>query len=228
MPAERQVTLPTDPEPLEIDLSRTAVIIVDMQNAFVSKGGMFELAGKDTSRAQQIIKPIRNVLEAARANGIKVIHFAYRYSPDLRETGGPDSAIWKKHIALTMLREHPEWQDKLLIRGTWGAEIIDELKPGEGEIFIEKWRFSGFFKTNLDVILNTLGIKYLLFTGVVTNGCVQASMIDAYSLGYFPILISDATTNSGPPICYEATVYNVNNAYGWVITAKQAIEGMQG
>lgn len=225
-PALEPAMLQTEPEPLEIDLKRTAVVVVDMQNAFVSNGGMFDLWGVNVSRNQKIIEPIKRLINAAQTRGLKVIHIAHQYSPDLHDSGGPNSPNWYQRM-LKSYRERPEWRDKLLFRGTWGADTIEELKPREGDIFVIKPKYSAFFSTNLDIILKTYDIKYLLFTGVATNICVEASIRDAYYLDYFPTLVSDAAMNLGPPSTQEATIFNVQACYGWVTTTKNIVKAME-
>jgi ureidoacrylate peracid hydrolase len=214
------IRVTAEPEPVDIDLQRTAVIVIDMQNAFISKGGMFDLRGFDVTPNQKIIEPIRRICNAARAKGVKVIYIAHVLSPDLREVG-PDSSFWYKSVKI--YREDPRWQDKYIIRGTWGAEIVDELKPQKGEILVEKPRFSAFFGTNLDVLLKTYNIKHLLFVGCATNICVEASIRDAGSLGYSPILIKDASINNGPPFMQDSTIFNVKLCYGWVTTTDNVL-----
>lgn len=218
--------LQAEPEPLEINVQRTAVVVIDMQNAFVSKGGKFDLTGFDVLPIQKTIEPIKRINEAARAKGCKVVYIAHRYSPYLHDGGGPNSPNWYKEGTIKDYREHPEWRDKLLIRGTWGAEIIDELKPQEDDIFVEKPRYSAFFGTNLDAILKTYDIKYLAFTGVTTNICVETSIRDAYNYDYFPILISDGTA-AVPASMHETTIHNVIRCFGWVTTSENLIRAIQ-
>ena len=220
------VILQAEPRPLEIDLARTGVIVVDMQNAFVGKGGMFDLWGFDVPSNRKVIEPIRKISTAARARGCRVIYIAHRYSPDFREAGNPLSANRYKSRSINDYHEHPEWREKFIVRGTWGADIVDELAPLEGEILVEKPRYSAFYQTNLDTILGTFNLKYLVFTGVATNMCVEASIRDAYNLEYFPILVSDATMNSGPPFVQEATIFNVKTNLGWVTTSDNIINLM--
>lgn len=221
------VLLQAEPEPVEIDLKRTAVVLVDMQNAFVSRGGMFDLWGFDITGCQRVIEPIKEITSTARTRGIKVIYIAHRYSLDLCETGGPESSHWYKSAKIVDYYERPEWRNNLIIRGTWGAEIVEELKPLEGDTVVEKPRFSAFFGTNLDVILKTYNIRYLVFVGVATNICVEASIRDASYLDYFPILVSDATANEGPQLTQEATIFNVKAVYGWVTTAENFVKAVQ-
>jgi len=206
------------PEPIEIDLHRTALIIVDMQNTFICKGGVFDLAGVDVSENEKIVEPIKKLSTAARANDIKVVYIAHILSRDLREAG-PDSSFGYR-----LRQRDPAWLEKYHIRGTWGAEIIDALKPQPGDMFVEKPRFSAFYGTNLDVILRGYSLKYLLFVGCATNICVEASLRDAGHLDYFPILVSDATAHLGPPFTQEATIFNVQRCYGWVTTTPDLLK----
>jgi len=212
-----------EPEALEIDLARSAVIVVDMQNAFVSKGGMFEARGFDVVSIQRVIEPIRSICDKAREKKVKVIYIAHILSPDLREVG-PDSSFWYKSVKA--YREDMGWKDKYLIRGTWGSEIVDPLKPKKDDLLVEKPRFSAFFGTNLDMILKTYNLKYLFFTGCATNICVEASVRDAANLSYFPILVSDATANNGPPYLQDGTIHNVKVAFGWVTNTENLLKAM--
>jgi ureidoacrylate peracid hydrolase len=222
------LSLPAEPHPLEINIKRTAVIIVDMQNAFVKEGGMFQKWGIDISANQAVIKPIQQIISLARVKSWKVIYIAHRYSPDLREGGNPISVNRMRSVPIKYYKEFPEMKDKTIIRDTWGATIIDELKPLEGDILVEKPRYSAFFSTNLDLILRTYDLKYLLFTGIATNTCVEHSIRDAYNLEYLPILVSDATMNTGPPFVKEATFFNIKLNYGWLTTTEKVLDMFKG
>lgn len=217
------VRIRTEPEPIDIDLNRSAIVIVDMQNAFVAKGGMFDLRGFDVTPVQKMIDPIKKICDKAKEERVKVIYIVHVLSPDLREVG-PDSSFWYKSVKF--YREEPHWQDKFIVRGTWGAEIVDALKPREGDLIVEKPRFSAFFGTNLDTILKTHNLKYLFFTGCATNICIEASIRDAANLGYFPILISDASVNNGPPFTQESTLFNVKLCFGWVTDTENLLKVM--
>lgn len=214
------VKLPTEPEPLEIDLKRTAVIVIDMTNAFVKKGCFFDLLGVDISRCEKSIEPVNRVIKSARAKGCKIIHILHRYSPNLDNTGGPDSLNRTKEASLRILREHPEAKDRLYIRGTWGAQVIDEIKVEESDIIIEKPRYSAFAGTDLDMTLRGHDIKYVVIIGIATNQCVETSIRDAYNLEFWPILIPDACANTGPDYTQDTVIWNVKLCLGWVINSK--------
>jgi len=218
------VMLTAEPEQLEIDLQRMAIMVIDMQNTFVCKGGLFDHIGFDVTAFHDTVKTIDGINSAAREKGIKVIYIVHRNSPDLRETGGPDSAYWHK-LKGPLAVDDVRVADNFVIRGTWGAEIIDELTPREGDIIVEKPKFSAFYGTDLDTVLKTFNIKYIAFVGTSTNICVEASLRDALNLGYFCILVSDATV-ANPPAMQEATMTNVKLVYGWVATSENLIKAI--
>ncbi|MFH1002817.1 MAG: isochorismatase family protein [Chloroflexota bacterium] len=219
--------LQAEPGPLELDLARTAVMVIDMQNGYASPGGLFDRRRFDLSQVPAVTAAIQKLTGAARASGNKVIYVVTTHPADLADSGGEDSAAWHKDAALTLEREHPEWRDTFTIRGTWGAEVIDALKPQAGDIVFEKMRYSAFFQTNLDTVLKTYRIKYLLFAGVATNICVEATIRDAYYLGYFPILVTEATGSLGAEFLKQATMHNVKTCYGWLTSTGNAIRALK-
>jgi ureidoacrylate peracid hydrolase len=222
-----RVKIEAEPESIEIALSKTAVLVVDMQNAFVHKGGYFDVVGFDISAVQKIVEPCQRIIGSARKKGIKIIYFRMGYSPDLSDKGPPESPYAYKAKVPVLLRERPELKDKLYIYGTWGAEIIEELKPHQEDIVIKKQRYDGFVGTNLDIILRTLGIKYLIFVGIATNVCVESTLRRAFFLDYFPILISDAVSQKGPRTMQEATILNVQSTFGWVTDSIRLIKAIE-
>jgi hypothetical protein len=111
------------PEPVEIDLERTAVVVVDMQNGFASKGGMLDIAGVDISGAPAVVKSIGKVVAAARGAGISIVYLQMGFKPDLSNSGGPESPNWHKELALRLMNCRPELKGKLLVEGTWDFAI---------------------------------------------------------------------------------------------------------
>ena len=220
------ISIPARPEPIDIDLARTALIIVDMQNAFASKGGMFDLVGQDISAAAAAIGRVKRIAQAARAAGVKVVYLAHEYASDMSDSGGPGSPNWHKEFGLVAMNKNPRYKGKFLIKGSWDAAVVDELKPQPGDVVIGKSRYSGFRGTNLDVVLKTFEAKYLVFTGIATNVCVESTLRDGYFLDYWPILVSDGTNNAGPPITQQATLWNVEALFGWVTTSDEFIKAI--
>jgi ureidoacrylate peracid hydrolase len=210
------VTLPARPEAIPIVPSQTALIVVDMQNAYASPGGYLELAGFDIGDTATVIEKVRLAVEAARAAGVQVVFFQNGWDADYVEAGGPGSPNWWKSNALKTMRERPELQGKLLAKGTWDYALVDALKPQKGDIVIAKPRYSAFYNTPLDSMLRARGIKNLAFCGVATNVCVESTLRDGFFLEYFGILLEDATHQAGPDYLQAASVYNVETFFGWV------------
>ncbi len=213
--------LPAQPEPVEVDFARSAVVVVDMQNAFVKKGGTLDLAGVDLSDAARVAAVIRNVLSAARPAGLSVVHLQVGYKPDLSDAGGPRSPNYHKETAMHLMCARPELKGKLLTEGSWDFAIIDELAPDPSDLVITKTRYSGFAGTTLDSQLRVRGIQYLFFAGIATNVCVESTLRDAYFLDYWPILLRDATMAAGGRSAYEASIFNVESFFGWTLTSAQ-------
>ncbi len=227
MESTRPVTLQSRPQSIEIDLARTAVICIDMQNAFVREGGMFDLAGWPTQGARDKIEPNRRVIEAARAAGVKVVFVKMSFKPGLTNAGGPDSPNYYKEIGMVLMREHPEFTEQSIVEGTWGEQIIEELAPLPGEPVVRKQRYSGFVGTDLDLVLKTLGVKYCMFIGGATNVCVASTLMDAFSHDYWPILVADAVFTQCPPVTVDATIWNVENLFGWVTDVADVLAAFQ-
>ena len=213
------VKLNTKPEEIEVDLAKSAIVIVDMQNAFASKGGTLDLAGADLSEAPRVVRTIRRVLDAARAAGTTVAHLQVGYKPDLSNAGGTRSPNYYKETAMHLMCTRPELKGKLLTEGSWDFALVDELAPLPGEIVITKTRYSGFAGTTLDSQLRVRGIQYLFFAGIAANVCVESTLRDAYFLDYWPILVADGTMAAGGQKMYEATLFNVESFFGWTITS---------
>src|SRR3984885_3826468 len=212
------VTLPARPEPLRLKPSETAVIVVDIQNAYASPGGYIDIAGFDISGAPAAIAKTKIALDAARKAGLTVIYFQNGWDPDYVEAGTAGSPNWHKSNALKTMRARPELKGTLLAKGTWDYAIVDELTPQPGDIVIPKTRYSGFFNTNIDSVLRARGIRTLVFTGVATNVCVESSLRDAFHLEYFGVVLKDATHHLGPSFIQEASLYNIEKFFGWVST----------
>jgi ureidoacrylate peracid hydrolase len=221
------VEIPAEPEPITLDLDRTALLVVDMQNAFASRGGMLDLAGIDVAPASGAVANARLVCEAARSAGIAIVYLTIGWPADGSTAGGPDSPNPQKELALRLMRERPELRGKLLTFGTWDFQIVDELTPEPSDIVIVKSRYSGFHGTNLDSVLRGRGIRNLLMVGIASNVCVESTLRDAYFNEYWPVLIEDATMPAGSTEIQKATVYNVTNFFGWVANAEDVATALR-
>ena len=211
-------TLTARPRGIDIEREQTAVVVVDMQNAFAKKGGMLDLAGMDISGAAGCIEATQRLLDSARAHGVKVVYLQMTYNRDLSNGGGLLSPNYHKEISMLMMRERPELYGKLLVEGTWDWQIVDELAPREGDTVIPKIRYSGFCGTGLNNYLRTQNFRYLLFTGIATNVCVESTARDAYFEEYWPIIVEDAVNHAGPDFTRDAMLWNFEHIFGWITT----------
>lgn len=223
------VALNARPQEIEIDIQRTAIVVVDMQNAYASKGGMLDLGtGIDEARIGLVIAANKRLLPAARAAGVKVIYLQFGYKPDLSDAGGPHSPNIRKQMAFRMIKERPADRDKLIVEGTWGWEIIGDLKPEPGDLVVQKSRYSGFAGTTLESQLRGLDIRHLIFTGVATNVCVESTAREAYFREFWPILVEDAMDHTGPDFVRQATLYNFESKMGWVTKTDDVLRILKG
>jgi ureidoacrylate peracid hydrolase len=233
-PVRGTVALRATPDVLNLDLSKTVVIVVDMQNDFASKGGMLDRAGIDISIIQRGVPPIARLLAAARKAGISIVYLKMAYLPDLSDLGPQGSPNWREHTNVhvgTKVRSPAGGESRILIRDTWNTDIIDELKPEQTDTVLYKTRFSGFYRTELDNQLKSRGAQYLVITGCTTSVCVESTIRDAMFRDYCPVLLSDCT---GEPVGYrlprsnhEATLLLVQELFGWVSTSDDLIKALQ-
>src|SRR6266446_4362951 len=230
-PKSETVTLEAKPEPIAINPARSAVIVVDIENDFAAKGGMFDRAGADISGAQKAIAPTAKVLATARQAGIKIIYLKMGYRADLSELGAPDSVNRTRHLKFGVgqtIRAPDGRESRVLIRDTWDTDIVPELKPQASDIVLYKTRFSGFYQTDLDATLKKLGIKYLIVTGVTTSICVESTVRDAMFRDYLCILLKDCMSepigHDLPRSNHEASLLNVEVLLGWVSDSEHFIK----
>jgi ureidoacrylate peracid hydrolase len=223
-----EVILAARPEPLKIEIERTALVVVDMQNAFCSKGGMFDSLGMlNEAMVRIVVDKLKEVIAAARDAGLKVIYLRMGYRPDLADAGGLESPNYWKEGSLAAARKNPGLRNRILVEGSQDWQIIDELKPCENDIIVNKNRYSGFPNTGLDIVLKTNNLKYLLFGGLFTNICVESTIRDAYFHEYFPLMVSDCCGNMGPDCTQEATIWAVANVFGWVTETTELLAALK-
>jgi ureidoacrylate peracid hydrolase len=220
------------PSPISFDPQRTAVIVVDMQNDFGSKGGMFDQAGLDISAIQNVVDPTARTLATARREGIKIIYLKMAYLPDLSDMGAPDAPNRVRHLEALGVGQtitNPSGQaSRILIRDSWGTDIVDDLKPEAEDVVIYKNRFSGFYQTDLDAVLKRAGIKHIIFTGCTTSVCVESTIRDAYFRDYHCVLLTDC---SSEPIGkdearsnHDASILVIEICFGWVSTSQEFVK----
>ena len=187
-----------------------ALIVVDMQNGFVSKGGSYDKLGMNTSNYREIIPRLKELIEFCRSKEIPIF-----YTEAVKEASGID-VLTKIHNFLPKSRQE-RLKFPICIRGTWDGLTIDELKPRENDPIVIKRRDSAFQDTEFRVWLQSEGINLLVFTGIDTSICVETSLRDGFNIGYDVALISDATA-SGNKEHYKTTLQRVRDYYGLVMS----------
>jgi ureidoacrylate peracid hydrolase len=231
----KNIHIKAKPDSIVIDSAMTAVVVVDMENDFGSKGGMFDRAGIDISMIQKVIKPTSKVLEAARKAGIKIIYLKMGYQEDLSDIGNEKSPNRDRHLQFmhvgdTIITPNGS-KSRILIRDSWGTEIVNELKPHANDIVIYKTRFSGFYKTQLDSILKQLNKKYLIITGCTTSICVESTVRDAMFRDYSSIVLEDCTAEpigyGFPRSNHEASLLSIQTLLGWVSNSDEFIKSLK-
>jgi ureidoacrylate peracid hydrolase len=191
-----------------------ALLVIDVQNGFVSKGGSYDLLGMETSNYREVIPKIRDLINLCKNVSIPIF-----YTQAVRESSGID-LLTRSHKILPKSREERIKKKPICVRETWDAEIVDEIKPSEGDHVVIKRRDSAFHDTEIGVWLRSLKIDTLIFCGIDTSICVETSLRDAFNIGYDVVLISDATASNNKKH-YESTLENVKGYYGIVMDIKE-------
>ena len=145
--------VPARPEPVAFAAAQSALIVVDMQNAYASVGGYVDQAGFSVAGAQAAADKILQAISAARAAGMLVVFLQNGWDADYVEAGGPGSPNWYKSNALKTMRKKPELAGRFLAKGGWDYALMDCMQPQPGDIVVPKVRYSGFFHSQLDSVL---------------------------------------------------------------------------
>jgi nicotinamidase-related amidase len=175
------------PYPFTFSPDHTALIVIDMQRDFVEPGGFGETLGNDVSMLQKVVPPLSAVLAATRTAGITVIHTREGHKPDMSDC--PPAKVNRGDPSLRIGDPGPK--GRILIRGEYGHDIIDDLAPIEGELVIDKPGKGSFYGTDLGEILQDAGITSLIVTGVTTEVCVHTTVREANDRGYECLVLSD-------------------------------------
>jgi ureidoacrylate peracid hydrolase len=229
------ITIESRPAPLQLELDHTAVVVVDMQNDFAARGGMFDRAGIDLTGIRTVIQPIAFTLDAARAASIPVVYLKMGYRPDLSDLGTEDSPNRVRHLMFRVgqsMQAPDGTQGRFLLRDTWNTEIIPELAPKPGDTVIYKTRYSGFYQTELDAILKRAGAKYLVVTGCTTSVCVESTVRDAMFRDYSCVVLEDCVAEAvGSEFSrtnHDASLLVLERLFGWVTTSAALVQAIAG
>ncbi|MCT7949339.1 cysteine hydrolase [Ancylothrix sp. C2] len=224
----KPITLLTETKTLHLDLTKTAILVIDMQNDFCHADGWLAHIGVDISPARTPIQPLQKLLPSLREAGIPIIWLNWGNRPDLLNISPATLHVYNPTgTAIGLGNPLPSNGAKVLEAGSWAAAVVDELEPNPQDIRVDKYRMSGFWDTPLDSILRNLGKTTLFFAGVNADQCVMATLQDANFLGYDCLLVKDCTATTSPEFCWQATLYNVKQCFGFVTDSQAIFEAMQ-
>ncbi|WP_020563246.1 cysteine hydrolase family protein [Methylosarcina fibrata] len=218
------IVIEAEPEALAIDLARTAVIMIDMQRDFLEPGGFGESLGNDVSLLAAAIEPCKALLNAARQQGVLVIHTREGHLPDLSDAHR--AKIERGDPSLRIGQMGP--MGRILIRGESGHDLIPELYPQIGEPVVDKPGKGAFYATDLQDILQKRAVENLIVCGVTTEVCVHTTVREANDRGYRCLVPGDCCASYIPEF-HEAGLNMIKaqgGIFGWVTDSKSILAGL--
>jgi nicotinamidase-related amidase len=185
-------------ETLQLDPAKTALVLIEYQNEFTSEGGVLHGAVSAVMDKTGMLPKTVALVDAARPAGVTIMHAPITFAPGYGELSRHPYGILKGVV-----------DGNAFVKGTWGAAIVDDLTPAEGDIIIEGKRgLDTFASTNLDFILRSKGIETVIIGGFLTNCCVESTMRSAYENGYRVITLTDCTAATSVPEHDNAIAYD--------------------
>jgi ureidoacrylate peracid hydrolase len=190
----------------------TALLVVDMQNDFCEPEGVFAKRGADTARIRVVVPAIAKLIDIARSTGVRPIFMRHTHEADLSNLSPARLSFY------TMLYGGADPYHA--IRGTWGQQVIDALRPLPGEAVLDKSRSSGFIGTSLDMLLRSNRIETVVITGMATHACVESTARDAGFFDYYVVVAADAVADYQADL-HEAALLTLRHRV--VVAASAAI-----
>jgi nicotinamidase-related amidase len=220
----RPLALEAEPKAITIDLARTAMIIIDMQNDFCHPDGWLASIGVDIAPARKPIAPLNRLLPLLRKENVPVLWVNWGARPDRMNLSPSLIHVYNPSGMGTGLGDRlmPRGEP-VLTKGSWSAAVVEELEADSRDIRVSKHRMSGFWDTPLDSILRNLDVTTLIFGGVNADQCVLHTLADANFLGYDTIMLSDCCATTSPQFCWDATIYNVKQIFGFLVQSQSII-----
>lgn len=199
------------------DRERTALLIIDPYNDFISEGGKAWERIRAVAEANNCVPNMLKVLNAARQAGLRVFYsMHHRYRPGDYET-------WK-YIAPI---QKGAWDRKIFEFGTWGGEIRPDFKPQPGEIVAqEHWGSSGFANTDLDLQLKKHGIHQLIVIGLLAHTCLDSTVRYAMELGYEATVVKDATASYSDEHMHAALHIDLPNYANAIVSTSEIVNSI--
>jgi nicotinamidase-related amidase len=202
------------PSPFPLPPGQVALVVIDMQRDFLLPGGFGETLGNDVDQLAVVIPPLQKVLAACRGAGMMIIHTREGHRPDLSDL--PPAKLHRGKPSLRI--GDPGRYGRILVRGEYGHDIIDELAPLPGETVIDKPGKGSFYGTDLQAILTEAGITHLIVTGVTTEVCVHTTVREANDRGFEALVLSDCVGSYFPEFqrIGLAMITAQGGIFGWV------------
>ncbi len=219
-----QVLVEAEPEPLTIEVDRTALVVIDMQRDFLEPGGFGETLGNKVSLLQAAVRPCLALLEAVRKRGMLVIHTREGHRPDMADA--PKAKVERGDPRLRIGAEGP--MGRILIRGEPGHDIVPALYPKDGETVIDKPGKGAFYATDLHPVLQNRAIENLIVCGVTTEVCVHTTVREANDRGFRCIVPGDCCGSYFPEF-HEVGLRMIKaqgGIFGWVSDSTRVIRAL--
>ncbi|MGZ8177779.1 cysteine hydrolase family protein [Williamsia sp. SKLECPSW1] len=212
------------PGPYTFDVSTTALVVIDMQRDFLLPGGFGETLGNDVSLLAEVVPPLQRLLAAARAVGMTIVHTREGHRPDLSDC--PPAKLSRGRPSLRIGEEGAF--GRILVRGEYGHDFVDELTPEPGEFVVDKPGKGAFHATDFGDILADAGVTHLVVTGVTTEVCVHTTIREANDRGYDCLLVSDCCGSYFPEFHRVALemVAAQGGIFGWVAESTDVIDAL--
>lgn len=222
------VSFEASPEPIEINLASSALLIIDMQNDFLAQEGWFAAdRGQDVEPLKRIVEPINTLSSAFREQQAPIIHLNWGVRADTANL--PANTLDKSSACGTRTGYGDKSQrGRVLVEGDWGSQSIDAIDIADTDFQVSKHRLSGFRDNELDQILRRLGVTTLFFTGVNIDRCVFATLMDGCFQGYDAILVEDACQTTSPAYVRDGILYLVRLLYGFTAEAEHILKAING
>jgi nicotinamidase-related amidase len=218
-------TVYAKPGPFTFDMDSTALVVIDMQRDFLLPGGFGESLGNDVSQLRRTIAPLAALMAAWRVAGLPIIHTREGHMPDLSDC--PPAKL--NRGAPSMRIGDPGAFGRILIRGEYGHDIIDELQPRPDEKVIDKPGKGAFYATDLSETLDKSGIETLVVTGVTTEVCVHTTVREANDRGYECLILADCVGSYFPEFQRVGLqmIAAQGGIFGWVAQSPEVNSALQ-
>jgi nicotinamidase-related amidase len=219
------ITIGAEPGPIAVELSRTALVMIDMQRDFLEPGGFGEALGNEVGRLQAAVAPCGAVLQMARRRGLLVIHTREGHRPDLSDA--PRAKVERGAPGKRIGDAGP--MGRILVRGEPGHDLVPALYPRAGEPVIDKPGKGSFWATDLHAILHNAGIENLIVCGVTTEVCVHTTVREANDRGYRCIVPGDCCASYFPEF-HEVALRMIKaqgGIFGWVTDSRRVLAALE-